>query len=413
MISVLFVSHSAELNGAELWLLETLRRLDRKVFSPALVVPRPGPLGAEAEKANVPVEVVPMKWWVTEKRNVWRQPLAWALNRPAVRRIAAIARERKAEVVVSNSAATFGGVLAARRAGIPHVWSIHEILDGERAFLHYFHGARKLIRFILNHSARVIVNSEATRAVFPASDKIVLIYNGLVIHQGDPEIHDIILAEFGLEDGERAIGVIGKFYPGKGQKEVLQAVALLAERYPDLKLIFLGTAADSRYEQELRRITRLSGLFRRVYFGGYRSDLVEVLQTLSVVVVASVVESFGRAALEGMAAGVPVLAVRAGGLTEIVEPGTNGFLAESREPEVLATALADILDHPERRAEIVKNGYRTVREKYSIESQISGVENVLRDVCGRALFVPPLFDDGRDGPLFASARGRDGEEGQG
>ena len=413
MISALFVSHSAELNGAELWLLETLRRLDRKTFSPTLVAPRPGPLVEEAEKAGLPVEIVPMKWWVTEKGRVWRQPAAWALNVRAVQRIAAIARERKADVVLSNSAAAFGGALAARRAGLPHVWSIHEILAGERTFLHYLFGSRRLIQFICDHSARVIVNSEATRAAFPDSDKIILVYNGLVIRPGDPDVRDIILAEFGLEKGERAIGVIGKFYPGKSQKEVLQAFVLIAGRYPDLKLVFLGASADARYEQEVRRIARLSHLARRVYFGGYRSDLPEVLQTLSVVVVASVVESFGRAALEGMAAGVPVLAVRAGGLTEIVEHGVNGFLAESREPDVLAAALAEILDHSELRADIIKNGYRTVREKYAIESQVSGVENVLRDVCGRNLFVPPLRDENDEGPLFASVRGREEEKERG
>lgn len=413
MISVLFVSHSAELNGAELWLLETLRRLDRKAFAPALVAPRPGPLLDEAEKAGVPVEIVPMKWWVTEKRRVWRQPLARAANIGAVRRIESIARERKADVVFSNSAAMFGGALAAARAGIPHVWSIHEILAGERAFLHYARGSRRLVRFIVDHSARVIVNSEATRAAFPDTDKTVLIYNGLAVRPGDPEIRGIILAEFGLEKGERAIGVIGKMYPGKGQKEVVQAFALLAERYPDLRLVFLGASADARYEQEIRRIVRLSRLDRRVHFGGYRSDLLEVLQTLSVVVVASVVESFGRAALEGMAAGVPVLAVRAGGLAEIIEHGVNGFLAESRRPDVLAEALAGILDHPERRNGIIRNGLRTVREKYSIENQIRGVEAVLRDVTGRSLYVPPLRDEKDEGPLFALVQNREGEEERG
>jgi predicted outer membrane repeat protein len=186
MISVLCVSHSSERNGAELWLLETLRHLDRKVFAPALVVPRPGPMVSEAEAAGVPVEVVLMKWWVTEKTNVWRQPAAWAMNRRAVNRIAAIARTRGAHVVLSNSAATFGGALAAKKAGLPHVWSLHEVLGGERAFLHYLYGARALTRFILDHSARVIVNSEGTRAVFPASEKIALIYNGLSIRPGDP-----------------------------------------------------------------------------------------------------------------------------------------------------------------------------------------------------------------------------------
>ncbi|MBN1939307.1 MAG: glycosyltransferase family 4 protein [Candidatus Aminicenantes bacterium] len=410
MISVLFVSHSAELNGAELWLLETLRRLDRKVFVPSLILPRPGPLQAEAEKAGIPVDVVPMKWWVTEKSRVWRQPVAWMLNRRAVRRIAALARERKAEVVFSNSAATFGGALAAGRAGLLHIWSIHEILSGEQAFLHHLRGAKALTGFILSRSNRVIVNSERTRAAFPDSEKIVLVYNGLTIRPGDPEMRPIIKAEFALEDGSRAVGVIGKLYPGKGQMEALQAFTLIADRYPDLKLIFIGATAEAKYEADLRRFIRLHGVFKRVFFAGFRTDLTEVLQTLSVVVVASVVDSFGRAALESMAAGVPVLAVRSGGLPEIVRHGENGFLADSREPEVLAKALADVLDHPERRPAITKNGFRTVRERFSGERQVKDVERVILEVCGRTLLVPPPLFSRDEGPLFASGGPSGAEE---
>ena len=413
MISVLFVSHSAELNGAELWLLETLRRLDRKVFAPSLILPRPGPLAQAAEKFGVVVDIVPMKWWVTEKSRVWRQPVAWALNRRAVRRIVALARERKAEVIFSNSSAMFGGALAARRAKLPHIWSIHEILSGEQAFLHYLRGTKALTRFILDRSNRVIVNSERTRAAFPPSDKIVLIYNGLTIRPGDPEIRHIIKAEFALEDGSRAIGIIGKLYPGKGQMEVLQAFALLAERYPDLKLIFMGATANAKYEADLRRFIRLNRLTRRVFFAGFRSDLIEILQTLSVVVVASVVDSFGRAALEAMAAGVPVLAIRAGGLPEIVQHGENGFLADTRDPDVLAKALSDILDHPELRPAITKNGFRTVREKFSGERQVKDIERVILEVCDRTLLVPPPLSAKQEGPLFASASAGGGEESRG
>jgi len=410
MTSILFVSHSSELNGAEQWLLETLRRLDRRMFQPSLIVPRPGPLVSAAEEARLPVDIVPMKWWLTEPGRVWRQPAAWLMSRKAVGRIAEIARARSAGVILSNSAATFGGALAAKKAGLPHVWSIHEVLGGGRPFLHYLFGAPALVRFILDHSVRVIVNSEQTRSSFPVSEKISLIYNGLTIRPGDPARRDAVRKEFGLSAETPAVGVIGKFYPGKGQKEVLQAVARLAGRYPGLNLLLIGVAADIRYERELRAIVHREGLAGRVYFTGYRSDLLELLQTLSAVVVASVVDSFGRAALEGMAAGVPVLAARAGGLSEIIQSGWNGFLVDSRDPEILAAALMDLFDHPERRPKIIENGFRTIREKFSIERQVRDVERVLVEAGGGTLIVPPPFGPGQDGVLFAENRKRNPED---
>jgi predicted outer membrane repeat protein len=313
-------------------------------------------------------------------------------------------------VILSNSAATFGGALAAKKAGLPHIWSIHEVIGGGRPFLHYLFGRRALARFILDHSARVIVNSEQTRSAFPVSEKLVLIYNGLSVRPGDPARRSAARIEFGLSTGTPAVGVIGKFYPGKGQKEVLQAVARLGDRYPGLKLLLIGEIAEARYERELRSIVRREGLDGRIHFTGYRSDLLELLQTLSVVVVASIVDSFGRAALEAMAAGVPVLAVRAGGLSEVVQSGWNGFLADSRDPEVLAAALADVFDHPERLPEIIENGFRTIRDKFSIERQVNDVERVLTEIGGGPLLVPPPFGAGRDGAFFAENRGRGRED---
>jgi glycosyltransferase involved in cell wall biosynthesis len=105
---------------------------------------------------------------------------------------------------------------------------------------------------------------------------------------------------------------------------------------------------------------------------------------LNVVVVASVVESFGRAALEGMAAGVPVLAVRAGGLAEIIRPGENGFLLDSREPEEIARGIEAILQDPTRAAAAVEGGYRTIREEYSLERQRREMDRVLAGVLGTA-----------------------------
>jgi glycosyltransferase involved in cell wall biosynthesis len=121
-----------------------------------------------------------------------------------------------------------------------------------------------------------------------------------------------------------------------------------------------------------------------VLFLGYRPDLGDVLKVLNAVVVASVVESFGRTALDGMAAGVPVLAVRAGGLIEVVRPGDNGFLMDSRAPEDIARGLEFIIGNPAAVAAAVEGGYRTIREEYSLEKQIRGVERVLADVLGAA-----------------------------
>ncbi|MBM3310487.1 MAG: glycosyltransferase family 4 protein [Candidatus Aminicenantes bacterium] len=399
MKTVLFVSHASELNGAELFLLETLRRLDRRAFRPVLALARPGPLAAAAESAGVETRLVPAKWWLTEKGRVWRQPAAWLLNRASVRRLVRVVREERADLVFSNSAATFGGALAAAKAGVPHVWSVHELLRGRNAQLRYLFGPSRLGRFILRRSARVIVNSEATRSSLPASDKIALVYNGVEIRPGDPAREDSLRRRFGLAEGDPSAAVIGKIYPGKGQREAVEAVSLLADKHPRLKLFLVGGVRDGEYAESIRLLVRSRGLEGRVVFAGYLDDLSFFLRLMAAVVVASTVESFGRAALEGMAAGAAVLAVRSGGLAEVVEDGVNGLLAPSASPEDLAARLDLILRDSSRRQKLVEGGFKTVREKFSLARQVAGVERILAEVLGGTLLVPPPLNG--QGPFFA------------
>lgn len=380
MNNILFVSHSAELNGAELWLLETLRLLDRRKYATFLVVPRPGPLAEGAARLGIAAESVPMKWSLSAKRRIWRQPLAWAWNAKSVKRITSLIRRDKIDLVFTNSAAMFSGAKAARKAGVPHIWAVHELLGGANPHLHFLFGRRMLVSHILKSSARVIVNSKASRMAFPADCPVVIIYNGLEMPRGDENRQKTIRGELGIREGDLVAAVIGKIYRGKGQAEALRAASLLGPKYPNLKWLIIGAAGDGRYARDLRRYVQAAGLSGKVFFLGYRPDLSHILGSLNIVVVPSVVESFGRVALEAMAAGVPVVGVREGGLPEIIVHGENGLLADSNRPGEIARVVAFVLDNPGRAKAMSEEGKRTVRAMFTLENQIRGIEKVL-DAC--------------------------------
>jgi glycosyltransferase involved in cell wall biosynthesis len=383
MKKVLFVSHSAELNGAELWLLDVLRRIDRSQYRPMLALPENGPLAVRALEAGIAAAVVPMAWDLTARGRVWRQPFARVWNRRAVARIAALAAHDGADLVFSNSAAMFSGARAALRLGLPHVWAIHEILGGPKPFLSYYRGKKALARLIVDHSDRIIVNSEASRAPFAGSGKAVLVHNGIDLRRADPGRVAALRAELGIAPGEFVIAVIGKIYEGKGQREALAAAGLLAPKYPNLRWLVVGAVGDASYDRRIREAVSAAGIENRIIFTGYRSDLANLLGLTGAVVVPSVVESFGRVALEAMASGVPVLAVRAGGLPEIIVHDENGFLLDSREPAEIALGIQFVLEHPDRAAAAAAAGLRTVREQYTVEAQVRAVEAVLDGVGGR------------------------------
>jgi glycosyltransferase involved in cell wall biosynthesis len=378
MTRILFVSHSAELKGAERFLLDVLRTLDRTAFTPRLVVPRPGgALEKEAAAAGVPVSVVAFKWWITEPSRIWKQPLSRLWNRRAVGTIARLIDAHDIDLVFSNSAAVAVGALAARRAGVPHVWFVHEVLAGDRPMLRSLLGPRHLARMICRHSRLVVVNSLASGRAFAGCAGVEVVYNGLPEGAGRATPRPGLKGELGLGPDDRAVGVVGTLFPGKGQREAVLAMASLAARFPRLKLLLVGAPADEKYVRAIEKLVARHGLAGRVILAGYRPDLAEILALLDLVVVPSTVDSFGRVALEAMAAEVPVLAVARGGLPEIVRPGETGFLVDGPEPDRLAAGMAAVLDDPARARQVAARAAQEVHRRFSLTNEVRKLEHLL------------------------------------
>lgn len=378
--NILFVSHSAELNGAERMLLQILKNIDREKIHPYLLLPEPGPLGDEAKEMGIEGEIVPLKWWITEKSKTWKQPISWLWNMRSVLRVSQILESRKIALVFSNSSVVFSGAIAAKMKKIPHLWSIHEILGGKNPLLHFFFGKRVLVRLISWLSSAVIVNSSASHQTFRGNRKVQRIYNGIAMNHKMNRSKESLRQEFGLLRDDFILGVVGKIYREKGQREVILALDSLRRTHPQVKLLVVGDVKDGDYYHELERLVEDLNLEPYVFFTGYRRDIIELLQLLDLLVVSSSVDSFGLAALEAMSVGTPVLAVNAGGLPEIISPGENGVLIESPNPDLICMGVESLLQNPSRMREFAEKGLRKVREKFSSEEQIRRIQKVM-DEC--------------------------------
>lgn len=376
-LRVLFVSHTAELNGAEQMLLLTLKELDRKRFVPLLVVPAEGPLIREAERARVPVHVVPGKWWLTPKGRTWKQPAAWVWNIRSVLRLRKLIRREEVGLVFTNSAATFSGALAARSLRVPHVWSVHEILEGRERLLSFFLGGRLLARLIRRLSKTVIVNSRTTGRAFARQTDVEVVPNGLDPKGAVGRRDERLRKRLGFNKKDIVLGVVGKVTPAKGQREAVRALALLSAMRPGLKLLLVGLVGDEKYFRELQELVREQGLEGKVVFTGFVVDVYVHLRQMDLLLIVSRTESFGRTAIEAMAASVPVLAASVGGLPEVVIDRRTGFLVKSTEPAVLAHGIEGVLDNPSTVKKIVRAGRLAVKDRYAIRMLVKDVERIM------------------------------------
>lgn len=412
--SIVFVSHTSELNGAELMLLELGAQLDKEKFLKILVVPQEGPLFREACQAGFETQIIPQKWWLTSGRKKWRQPLNWLWNLKGVLSLAGLINKRSVQVVVSNTSATFLGALAARITKKPHFWIIHELLLHPQPVVEFFLGNRLLIKIIGRLSSRVIVNSGITGEAFPASIPVVTILNGLNWSRLNRETKRLYLPEFlnflekivqrkekekkeifteilqkrqeiqarsrsqwQLNPQNQYLGVVGKLRKEKGQDLAIHALAQLKEEFPRLRLLLIGPPAEKSFLSFLKKLIKELRLEERVVFLDYVAELYSLLPSLDILLVPSRQESFGRVIIEAMAVGVPVVAFRQGGVEEIIRDAHNGCLAEDFSPEILAEKVKILLHDPFLAAKFIIEGFHTVQSKYNLQEQAQKLERLL------------------------------------
>jgi len=116
-----------------------------------------------------------------------------------------------------------------------------------------------------------------------------------------------------------------------------------------------------------------------VVFAGFQKDIFPLLKALDCLFVVSKLESFGRTIIEAMSVRTPVVAVRSGGVAEIITSGENGLLLDSREPETLKKAILSFIHDRGAFIRTSDRGLETVKKRFLLEHQIGDTERVLEE----------------------------------
>jgi glycosyltransferase involved in cell wall biosynthesis len=345
-LRVVFLGHCAALSGAELGLVDLIGALE-DVVEPLVILAEDGPLVARLEAIGVPVELLPLP---ARARLVRRGDVR--LGAPSMLtasitagayslRLARRLRRLRPDIVHANTLKAFlYGMVAARLAGAPLVWHVHDRIADDylpRTAVRLMHAAAR------HGAAGLIVNSATTLAALgPLETPATIIY--------EPVPHPFCDGAVPRKKGGPFTAVmVGRIAPWKGQDVFLRA---FAAAFPagDERAVIVGAPlfGEDDYLASLRRLIDELGLERRVALRGFRADVAAELSRADALVHASIIpEPFGRVVVEGMAAGLPVVAARAGGPSEIVSDGVDGLLYRPGHVESLAAALRRIATDPE------------------------------------------------------------------
>jgi glycosyltransferase involved in cell wall biosynthesis len=175
----------------------------------------------------------------------------------------------------------------------------------------------------------------------------------------------------------RVLGTVANFTPKKDHLGVLAALDSLRRDVEDVTLLLIGTGP---LEASLRAEVRRRGLDRHVRFLGMRDDVLELLPALDLFVLGSRFEGLPIALLEAMAAGVPCVATRVGGVHEAVQDGQQGVLVPPGDPAALAAAALGLVLDPDRRERMGASGVERVREHFSIDRAARRIEAIYEEV---------------------------------
>lgn len=378
---VAVLDHTAELGGAELALARLLDHVDPERFEAIVILFSDGPLVGRLRATGHHVEVLPLIGDVT---SVDRHAaggltglLAAARSVPFMGRLARRLRALDVDVVHATSLkADLLAVPAAALARRPLVWHVHDRIAPD-----YLPGPlvgflRGLARRVPRH---VIVNSAATAAALPGVTRLTVAHPGLTRDQLAPA------PRTAPPPGPPVVGIIGRISPTKDQLTFVRAAAKVAADHPDARFRIVGEPSfgAEAYAAGLASEVERLGLSGCVDFAGFVDDPSTELDAMAVCVhAASVPEPFGQVVTEAMARGVPVVATRGGGVTEILESAGDplGWLVPPGDVDALSTAVSAVLADPAEALRRAASAWEAASARFSIERTASLVMGVWDEV---------------------------------
>lgn len=368
VMKVMYVGHTAQLSGGEIALSRLIAALGDSV-EPVVVLGENGPLEGRLRELGVDVHILPLVAATKDLRKDRVGSLvSVATNIAAVLayawRLRRLMREQGVAVVHTNTLkAGFYGCLAARWAGIPSVWHVRDRLAPDYL---------PRLAIMLTRTAlavlpqRIICNSAATKSTVAPKWAGWVASKAVVAASPIPDVLDaarnrpVTAVRSG---GGLVVGMVGRFAPWKGQLIVIRAFA--AADLPKSRLILIGSPmfGEDAYSDAVLEEIRALGLEDRVEVRGFVDDVLGALPEMDVLVHASLSpEPFGQVIVEGLAVGIPVVATRGGGPSEILTHEVDGLLYEPGDVEELTGLLRRLDQEPELRTELGHQGARRARD---------------------------------------------------
>jgi glycosyltransferase involved in cell wall biosynthesis len=323
---------------------------------------RGGPLAADLAASGIPLVVIGKRWKL-DPQAFWRLKGHIAGLRP--------------DLIHSwMFAANTYGFAAARACGVKNLIIGQRCVDPWKSRLQL-----AADRALARRSRAVVANSEGVREFYvrhgAPPERVRVIPNGVAIPQPPATTRRQLLAELGLPQQSRLIGLVGRLWPQKRVKDAIWAADLLKVIRSDVHLLVIG---DGPQRDRLLHFRDQCRIGDKVHFLGVRGDVPRLLPHFDVLWSTSGYEGQSNVILEAMAAGVPVVATDIPGTRELVSSGTTGYLVPVGDRAGFAKYADRLLNDAALAARVSAAARDRAEREFSIERMIERHVELYREL---------------------------------
>jgi glycosyltransferase involved in cell wall biosynthesis len=395
--SICLVSHDPGVQGAERAMLDMAIFLREAGWDVTVLVPfEKGGLADLVDVAHLKRATIPYYYWIGPGRLKGRIARA-VFNILILPRLVRYFRASDFDAVYTHSTAVGVTAVAARLAGVPHVWHMHEFGPYERGDVRveWDLGERislALMRWTRSTYVAVANVIRETFRPFLGNADIRVIYQPVPflpeLSEKDSAAIEIVQAISGPK-----IIYVGAVCETKRQIDSVRALPKILDRHSDARLVLAGRV-EPDYGSRVKAMAEKLGVAHAVVFLGYLHNAPAVIGLCDISVNCRLAEASPRVLVESMMARTVVLAADAGGNVESVTPET-GILFRARDPDDLADKVNWVIDHPGQAKEMEAAAYRKAVEERDVGRYKDRYVALIEDAIAHAQTVTSRQSRGR------------------
>lgn len=372
-MKILFITHYTDFYGANQSLLILLDEFKRKGVEVHLLTPSAGNITEYCKKNNIQYHIRKFEIsFINQTEGRFQGFFHFLKLFKYYPRLIKFIWQLRPDIIYSNTSVTDIGHFLSSMFNIKHIWHIREF--GERHYsIQYSLGKKAFIR-ATKKASKVICNSYAIKKeVVPDNNNAIVVYNGVI---NKKQLNKKKTNPY-PKNHHFTFSIVGLIFPKKGHIEAISAIARVIEQNTKLnvKLNIFGTG-EASYVQSIKQQVIVENLTGKIIFRGFVENKEMIYSETNCLLMCSEYEAFGRATIEAMSYGVPVIGKNSGGTPEIILDEYNGYLYETVEE--LFEMMQKILSEKEKYEELSRNALTTA-SKFTMEEYAQNIYNFITE----------------------------------